>query len=182
MKNELERIKSLIFEIRGRQVMLDEDLANIYQIETKVFNQTVKRNIERFPPEFMFQLTEEEYTSLRSQIVTSKSGRGGRRYLPFAFTEHGVVMLSSVLNCKIATKINIAVVNAFIDMRHYTLAKLDTNEKVNELRQLVMLHIENNDYKFSEYDETIRQIVHALNNLIEKPKEQKKIGFDTENK
>jgi len=78
MKNELQKIKLLIFEVRGHQVMLDEDLAKIYQVETKVFNQAVKRNADRFPPEFMFQLTAEEYTSLKSQIVTSNSGRGGR--------------------------------------------------------------------------------------------------------
>jgi hypothetical protein len=102
--NDLKKIKAMIYELRGYQVMLDEDLAKIYQVETKVLNQAVKRNIDRFPPEFMFQLTEEEYeflrsqiatSSLRSQFVTSKDGRGGRRYLPFAFTEHGVVMLSS---------------------------------------------------------------------------------------
>ena len=107
--------------------MLDEDLAKIYQVETKVFNQAVKRNIERFPPEFMFQLTEKEFDSLRSQFVTSKKGRGGRRYLPFAFTEHGVIMLSSILNSKIATQVNIAVVKAFIDMRHYIAKPIQKN-------------------------------------------------------
>jgi len=104
--NDLKRIKAMIYEFRGYQVMLDEDLAKIYQMETKVLNQAVKRNIDRFPPEFMFQLTQPEYdnlksqnvtSSLRSQNVTSKGSRGGRRYLPFAFTEHGVIMLSSVL-------------------------------------------------------------------------------------
>ena len=180
MENELRKIKSLIFEVRGRQIMLDEDLAKIYQVETKVFNQAVKRNANRFPPEFMFQLTEEEYNLLRSQNVTSKNGRGGRRYLPFAFTEHGVVMLSSVLNSKIAMKINIAIVNAFIDMRHYALAKPDTNTQITELRKLLMLHTENNDYKFSEYDEIIRQIVHAINNLIDQPKKTNTIGFNAD--
>jgi hypothetical protein len=119
--NDLKNIKSMIFEVRGYQVMLDADLAEIYQVETKVLNQAVKRNIGRFPPEFMFQLTKDEYenlmsqiatsslrsqfvtsknvtSSLRSQIAISKNGKGGRRYLPFAFTEHGVIMLSSVLN------------------------------------------------------------------------------------
>ena len=177
MENELGRIKSLIFEVRGHQVMLDEDLAKIYQAETKVFNQAVKRNIDRFPLEFMFQLSEEEYHFLRSQFVTSKNGRGGRRYLPFVFTEHGIIMLSSVLNSKIATQINIAVVNAFIEMRHYALAKPDNNTQITELRKLLMLHIENNDYKFSEYDETIRQIVQVINNLIEQPPKTRKIGF-----
>jgi hypothetical protein len=123
--NELKNIKSMIFEVRGCQIMLDTDLARIYHVETKVLNQAVKRNIDRFPPEFMFQLTKDEYenlksqiatsslrsqivtSSLRSQIATSKNGKGGRRYLPFAFTEHGVIMLSSVLNSKIAMQINL---------------------------------------------------------------------------
>ena len=107
MKNELHRIKALIFEVRGHQVMIDEDLAKIYQVETKRLNEAVKRNRDRFPQEFMFQLTKDEYENLKSQIATSSWG--GRRKLPFAFTEHGVVMLSSVLNSKIATQINIAV-------------------------------------------------------------------------
>jgi phage regulator Rha-like protein len=160
--------------------MLDSDLAAIYQVETKVLNQSVKRNIDRFPSEFMFQLTKEEYANLRSQFVTSKDDRGGRRYLPFAFTEHGVIMLSSVLNSKIATEINIAVVKAFIEMRHYVLAKPDTHTQITELRKLLMLHIENNDNKFLEYDKTIRQIVQVLNNLIEQPEPAKRIGFNTD--
>jgi phage regulator Rha-like protein len=180
MQNEIIKIKNMIYEIRGYQVMLDEDLAKIYQVETKVLNQAVKRNADRFPLEFMFQLTEEEYTSLRSQIVTSKNSRGGRRYLPFVFTEHGIVMLSSVLNSKIATQINIAVVNAFIEMRHYTLSQSTTNAQIGKLHKLLMLHIENSDYKFSEYDDKISQIVHVLNNLIEQTKRTKPIGFNTE--
>ena len=149
MENELQKIKSLIFEIRGHQVMLDEDLAKIYHVETKRLNEAVKRNNDRFPPEFMFQLTKEEYETLRSRhaILDLKSqiaasSWGGRRKLPFAFTEHGVVMLSSVLNSKIATKINIAVVNAFIDMRHYALLKPDNNTQIAELRKLLMLYMD----------------------------------------
>ena len=92
-----ERIERAIFFIRGQKVMLDSDLAEIYQVETKVLNQAVKRNRERFPPDFMFQLTSKEAKLLRSQIVTSKGARGGRRYPPYAFTEHGAIMLASVL-------------------------------------------------------------------------------------
>jgi phage regulator Rha-like protein len=190
MANSLSRIQKMIFEIRGFQVMLDADLAKIYQVETKRLNEAVKRNSSRFPLEFMFQLTEEEYESLRSQIATSnlksqiatsKSGRGGRRYLPFAFTEHGVIMLSSVLNSEIATQINIAVVNAFIEMRRYALSKSDTNKQIAELRKLLMLHIENTDTKLSKHDKTIEQIIIALNNLIDKPPKTKKIGFTADN-
>ena len=180
MKKKLTEIKALIYEVRTRQVMLDEDLAKIYQVETKRLNEAVKRNIDRFPKEFMFLLTKEEYENLKSQIATSSWG--GRRKLPYAFTEHGVVMLSSVLNSKIATQINIAVVNAFIEMRHYTLAKSDTNAQITELRKLLMLHIENTDNRLTDHDEAISQIIRALNNLIEQPPKTKKIGFGVNEK
>ena len=127
----------------------------------------------------MFQLTEDEFNSLRFQIGTSSLQHGGRRYLPYVFTEHGVLMLSSVLNSKKAIIINIEIMVTFIKMRKYVLSQNTTNEQITKLRKLLMLHIENNDYKFSEYDETIKQIIIALNNLIEQPKETKKIGFRT---
>ena len=173
MKNELERVKSFIFEVRGRQIMLDEDLAKIYQVETKRLNEAVKRNRDRFPGEFMFQLTKEEYENLKSQFATSSRIHGGRRKLPFAFTEHGVVMLSSVLNSKIATQINITVVNAFINMRHYALVKSDTNTQIAELRKLLLLYIEKNDKR-------VNDIIIALNNLLDKPKQTRRIGFGAE--
>ena len=171
MKNELQRIKSLIFEVRGQQIMLDNDLARIYQVETKRLNEAVKRNIDRFPPEFMFQLNKEEYENLKSQFATSSWG--GRRKLPFAFTEHGVVMLSSILNSKIATQINIAVVNALINIRHYALNKPDTNVQIDELRKLLMLYIEKNDKR-------VNDIIIALNNLIAQPQPSKRIGFNND--
>ena len=183
-------IQELIHEIRGYQVMLDVDLAKIYQVETKRLNEAVKRNIDRFPPEFMFQLTQSERDNFKSQIVTSntdellrsqfatsKSGRGGRRYLPFAFTEHGVIMLSSVLNSKIATQINIAIVKAFIDMRRY-IAK-PTREKIDNLEKVLMLHIDDTSHNFAEQSGIINEIIATLNNLIEKPQQPKrKIGFN----
>ena len=174
--NDLKKIKAMIHEIRGCQVMLDEDLAEIYQVETRRLNEAVKRNIDRFPPEFMFQLTEEEYEFLRSQIVTSKDGRGGRRYLPFAFTEHGVIMLSSVLNSKIATQINIAVVKAFIGMRRYIAKPL--REKLDNLEKIMMLHIDDTNYNLSKHAKIINEIVTKLSNLMEEPpKTKRKIGF-----
>lgn len=100
MANDLVQIQNLIYEIRGHKVMLDTDLAVLYEIETGALNRAVKRNIERFPDFFMFQLTEEDFNSLRCQFGISKAGKGGRRYLPYVFTEHGVLMLSSVLNSK----------------------------------------------------------------------------------
>ena len=107
---ETDDIKRRIFTIRGKQVMLDSDLAELYQIQTKIFNQSVNRNIERFPERFCFRLTKEEFASLRSQIVTSK-GRGGRRYMPFVFTEQGIAMLSAVLKSDIAVKVSISIMD-----------------------------------------------------------------------
>ena len=114
--NQLQTIQSKIYEIRGQRVMLDFDLAKMYGTETKVLKQAIKRNIRRFPADFMFELTKEEFAFLRSQTVTSKQ-RGGTRYMPFAFTEPGVAMLSSVLNSEVAIEINISIMRAFIAVR-----------------------------------------------------------------
>jgi hypothetical protein len=115
----LAKIEKMIYLIRGQGVMLDSDLAELYGVETKAFNQAVKRNLERFPSDFMFQLTEFEAESLRSQFVTSKEGRGGRRYLPFVFTENGVAMISSILNSKRAIQINITIMRTFVRLRSF---------------------------------------------------------------
>ena len=172
----------MIYEIRGYQVMLDADLAKIYQVETRRLNEADKRNIRRFPAEFMFQLTEKEYEFLRSQFATSNlksqfatSSWGGRRKLPFVFTEHGVIMLSSVLNSKIATKINIAVVKAFIDMRRYITKSV--REKLDNLEKIMMLHIDDTNHNFSKHAAIINKIINNLNNLIAKPPKTKRIGF-----
>jgi hypothetical protein len=169
------KIQNMIYEIRGYKIMIDSDLAALYQVETKVMNQAVKRNVDRFPPEFMFQLTQTEDDNLKSQIVTSSWG--GRRKLPFAFTEHGVIMLSSVLNSKIATQVNIAVVKAFIDMRRYITKPI--RQKLNNLEKVLMLHIDDTSHTFSEHTVTINEIINSLNNLIETPpKPKRKIGFN----
>ena len=114
---ELDVIQNKIFEIRGFKVMLDFDLAILYNIETKSLKQSVRRNISRFPEDFMFELTEIELNSLRSQIVTSN--RGGLRYMPFAFTEQGIAMLSSVLNSEKAIEVNISIIRAFVTFRQF---------------------------------------------------------------
>jgi len=188
---KLQNIKSMIYKIRGYQVMLDADLAKIYKVETRMLNQAVKRSINRFPPEFMFRLTQAEYNSLRSQfviskneyknlrsqIVTSKDGKGGRRYLPFAFTEHGIIMLSSVLNSKIANKINIAVVKAFIEMKRYMAKPI--RKKLEDLEKVLMLHIDDTSRNLADHAATINEIITKLNNLIEAPpKPKRKIGFN----
>jgi len=176
-ENEITPIQNMIFEIRGQKVMLDRDLGKLYSVELKALNQAVKRNIERFPNDFMFQLVQTEWDVLRSQIVTAKLSASKVRYLPYVFTEQGVAMLSSVLNSPKAININIQIMRVFVQLRQYTLSQNLNNEQNNELRRLLMLHIENSDLKFSEHDKAISHIIHALNNLIEKPKETKPIGF-----
>ena len=155
-----ERIANKIYLIRGQKVMLDSDLAGLYGIKTKFLNLAVKRNVERFPDNFMFTLSTEEYESLRLQIATSN--RGGRRYLPYTFTEYGIVMLSSVLKSKRAVQANIAVVNAFIKMREY----LATHKQVLD--------------KLQKHDENFVIIFKVLKQLTETPKKEipkKQIGF-----
>ena len=132
-------IRDLIYTVRGVQVMLDSDLARLYGVETKVLNQAVSRNIKRFPERFRFQLTKEEAESLRSQVVTSnEGGRGGRRYLPYAFTEHGISMLAAVLRSDIAIQVSIKIIDAFVEMRHFIASNAAMFEQIRavELRQL----------------------------------------------
>jgi len=192
MANKLAKIQSMIYEIRGQKVMLDSDLAVLYGVEIKRLNESVKRNIKRFPSEFMFQLTDTEWSNLRSQIATFN--KDARKYKPFAFTEHGVLMLSSVLNSDKAIKINIQIMKIFVQMRHYTLSQNVINEQIADLRKLLMVYMENTDYKLSKHDKTINQIkrgtfalrarlrfIIALNNLIEKPPKTKRIGFNADN-
>ena len=162
----------MIYEIRGFKVMLDSDLAKLYEVPTYRLNEAVKRNIKRFPSDFMFQLTDEEWKGLRSQIAISKGNRGGRRSAPFVFTEQGIAMLSTVLNSERAIDVNINIMRAFVNLRHYAFSQTAANEQVAELRKLLMLYIEKNDKRVNE-------IIIALNNLIEQPKKTKTIGFST---
>lgn len=182
-------IESKIFVIRGKQVMIDRDLAELYGVETKVINQAVKRNVERFPEEFRFQLIKEEYDFLRSQSVTSKTSvkeetRGGRQYLPYVFTEQGVAMLSAVLRSETAIQVSIRIMNAFVQLRHYVserVLKTDDKAELAEIRRLLLLHIDHCDKKFSEQDKKISQIILVLNNLLDEPKPKRKIGFKPSN-
>ena len=173
-KNELIDIQNLIYEIRGYKVMLDSDLAQLYNVPTHRLNEAVKRNAKRFPADFMFQLTEDEWKNLISQFAISSYNHGGRRFNPYVFTEQGVSMLSSVLNSELAIEVNINIMRVFVKLRHYALFQTDTSEQVAELRKLLMLYIEKNDKRVNE-------IIIALNNLIEYPNKTKKIGFHTEN-
>jgi len=173
-------IENKIFIIRGQKVMIDRDLAELYGVETKKLNQAVKRNITRFPAEFMLKLNNDEFLELVTNCDRFKILKHSPS-TPYAFTEHGIAMLSSVLKSERAVAINIEIIKAFIRLRHYAISQMETNEQIVELRKLLMLHIENNDNKFLEYDETIKQIFRTLNNLIEHPKGTKKIGFKTGN-
>ena len=130
-----ERIERRVLRLRGQNVMLDEDLAALYGVSVKALNQAVKRNRERFPSDFLFRLTAQETRSLRSQIVTSKIGRGGRRYTPYAFTEQGVAMLSSVLRSALAIRINIEIMRAFVALRRVLESHRDLADKLDELQQ-----------------------------------------------
>ncbi len=138
----LEDINSKIYTIRGVQVMLDEDLAKLYNVETKVFNQAVKRNSERFPDNFRFLLTLNEYENLRSQFVTSKQ-HGGRRTLPYAFTEQGVSMLSAVLKSDTAIQTSIQIINSFVKMRKFFLDNASIFQRFSQIEQKLLTHEDN---------------------------------------
>lgn len=219
-ESNIEIIKNRIYEVRGQRVMLDRDLAELYGVETKVLNQAVKRNIERFPEDFMFRMDNSEweflrsqivtpkivplntdieedkelYDILRSQIVTSKDGRGGVRYTPYAFTELGIAMLSSVLRSETAIQVNINIMRAFVMIRQAVAAWQDTNLKVEQLSHKVdqlnnyveeILHDQNDINRMQDETNTeialqIEAINDALDQLREKPtKSRKRIGFKT---
>ena len=136
----IEGIERRIYLIRGQKVMLDADLAELYRVATKVLNQAIKRNHTRFPHDFMFQLTPEEAESLRSQFVTSNPGRGGRRYQPYAFTEHGVAMLAAVLNSQSAVQMSILIIRAFVKMRELLASNKDLAARVEKLEAAQKKH------------------------------------------
>lgn len=163
-----EAIEQRIFNIQGQKVMLDRDLAELYGVKTKVLLQAVKRNIKRFPEDFMFQLAKEEFINLRSQIVTSSWG--GRRYLPYAFTEQGVAMLSTVLNSERAIQVNIAIMRTFVKLRQLSYTHKELAHKLNELER-----------KIGKHDEDIKIIFEAIHQLMTPPeKPRRKIGFKRE--
>lgn len=135
-----KEIQNMIYTFRGRQIMIDRDLAYLYNVETKVLNQAVKRNLNRFPEHFRFQLTEEEYENLRSQFVTSSEDNthGGRRYMPYVFTEQGIAMLSAVLKSDVAVEVSIKIMNSFVEMRNFLLSNREMFARLDrvELKQL----------------------------------------------
>jgi len=165
----VDQIEPFIHEIRNESVILDSDLAVLYDVPTKVLNQQVKRNLQRFPGDFCFQLTAEELESLRCQIGTSNEGRGGRRYLPYVFTEHGAIMAASVLNSQRAIEISVFVVRAFVKLRALALSHKELAKKLNDLEK-----------KVGSHDESIRQLISAMRQLMTPPvppKPKRRIGF-----
>ena len=171
MTNKLKKIQKKIFTIRGKRVMLDSDLASLYEVEVKQLNQAVKRNVKRFPDDFMFRLTKGEFT----EVVTNCDHLQKLKFrptLPNVFTEQGVAMLAAVLNSQKAIDVNIQIMRAFIQMRNYVLSDDTLYEQIGDLRRLLMLYIEKNDKRVNE-------IVFALNNLIEQPPKAKIVGFRT---
>ncbi len=174
----IEVIATRILELRGKKVMLDRDLAKLYGVEVRRLNEQVKRNMKRFPDDFMFQVTKEEIGSLRlhfvtlnsrSQFATLKRGKNVK-YLPYVFTEQGVAMLSSVLNSERAIQVNILIMRAFTKLREILLTHKDLAAKIEVLEK-----------KYAEHDQTIKEIFQAVKQLLEPslPKEKKIIGFRT---
>jgi hypothetical protein len=160
----LERVERRILLIRGQRVLLDSDLAQLYGVRTGAFNQAVRRSFQRFPPDFMFQLTDAETESLRSQFATSKKGRGGRRYNPLAFTEQGVAMLSSVLRSERAVQVNIAIMRAFVKLREILSSHRDLALRLNKMEK--------------EYDARFKVIFDAIRDLMRPPQKPRgRIGF-----
>ena len=167
--SDLIQIQNLIYEIRGCKVMLDSDLAKLYGVETFNLNKAVKRNLSRFPKDFMFQLTKTEYDSLIFQIGISNSKRGGRRFMPYVFTEQGVAMLSSVLQSEQAISINIQIMRTFVQIKQFALENKELTKRFQELEQYFINYCKDN-----EKDK--QQIYEAIDLLMDRTKPSK-VGF-----
>jgi hypothetical protein len=168
LRRKIANLEAAIHLIRGQRVMLDSDLAAIYGVSTRQLNQQLKRNRNRFPEDFAFQLGHEEFRALMSQIVTSNKARGGRRKLPWAFTEHGAIMLASVLNSDIAVQASIRVVRAFVGLREMVAANAQLAARLKEL-----------EHRLDSHDEAIADLFATLKRLLEPPEPQtrREIGF-----
>ena len=174
----LETITHHILLLRGQKVLLDADLATLYDVPTKRFNEQVRRNLARFPADFMFQLTEEEFAALRSHFATSNekpAGRGGRRYLPFVFTEHGAIMAATILNSPRATEVSVYVVRAFVALREQLAGNKELALKFSELETRL-------ERKLDSHDQAIAGLIDAIRELMRppEPKQNQPIGFVTE--
>ena len=168
----VESIASCILILRGRKVILDTDLARLYGVETKAFNRAVKRNLDRFPPDFMFRLTDVEFDHLRCQIGTS-SDWGGRRYRPYAFTEHGAVMAATILRSPEAVAVSVYVVRAFVRLRELLSSHAELSQKLQELESRVEARLDSHDEQIGVLIEAIREL------MIPPDSSQRRIGFRT---
>ena len=166
----IELIENRIHIIRGQRVMLDQDLAVLYGVTTKNLNKAVNRNPKRFPEDFAFQLSKEEWNNLRFQIGTSSLNYGGRRYSPYAFTEQGVAMLSSVLRSPQAAEVNVEIMRAFVRIRHVLESNKELAKAVFELRSFALKNANRNDQEF-------RKVWNAIEKLSEKPSNDEAMGF-----
>ena len=163
----IENLAQRILLIREHKVMLDADLADLYGVTTKRFNEQVKRNLERFPSDFMFQLNDEERSALRSQIATSNNGRGGRRYAPYVFTEHGAIMAATILNSPKAIEMSVFIVRAFVQLREILSSHKELAAKLESLEQ-----------KVGSHDQAIAGLIDAIRQLMSSPVPAKRpIGF-----
>jgi hypothetical protein len=168
---QLKSIQSKIYEIRGQKVMLDFDLAELYEVETRVLNQAVKRNIDIFPEDFLFQLTTKEWKNMSSQIVMTYPAKRPKTALPLVFTEHGVTMLANVLKSKKARQTSVAIVRAFIALKQFVISHKELSIQLNELEK--------------KYNKQFKDVYEVINYLLRKDKqeidfkERKRIGFDT---
>lgn len=169
---QLQVIQQKIYEARGLRIMLDFDLADLYYVETRVLNQSVKRNLDRFPKDFMFRLTTKEWANMSSQFVMTSSVKRPKMALPYAFTEHGVTMLASILKSKRAIQMNIAIVKAFVALKQFVLEYKELTEQIQELKRTTGTH-----------GKQLNQIYEAIENLLDEKAEQKnwqereRIGF-----
>ncbi len=167
----LPAIQQRILVVRKRHVILDEDLAELYGVQTRRLIEQVKRNIDRFPSDFMFQLTKDEATALRSRSATSKEGRGGRRYAPYVFTEQGVAMLSGVLRSKTAIAVNIAIMRAFVELRRIAASYTAIERRLEDFERETKATI-------GQHDQQLDEIFQALRQLISPPPRPKRpVGF-----
>ena len=165
---ELELIKRSILEIRGKKVILDFELAKMYQVETKYLKRTVRNTLKRFPPDFMFEITNDEWSSLRCNFSTSKK-QGGIRYVPFAFTEQGVAMLSGLLNSDVAIEVNINIMRAFVLMRQFALTYQDLSEQLKDLEN-------RHNQKFDDIEQVLKYLIQKDKKQIQEG-ERKQVGY-----
>lgn len=167
----LDQVGQFIYVVRGCRVMVDQDLAALYGVETKHLNKAVSRNQNRFPEDFAFRLTKSEWESLRFQFGTSKIGRGGRRYLPYAFTEHGVLMAANLLRSEKAIQISLEIVRAFIRMREFLTSQKEISNELSELKSFLLKHSHENRQEFQKIWKTIDQLLLPKDN-------GRKMGFE----